>query len=194
MPLRPLGTSLRLLTLVFLVVPTLVYANLISVDLRGNTDRDLSLQDIADMVGLGVDVDDGGVSLTLDLPSDDAGPPEPAASKVVVRTTTYSCPPKDKHGNTLGFHSQSSSPMRCMYKSQDRDRGSYCLYDKRSGTLTADHHDDLCPEIASEDSSSKRRRSPLPVSPRKPSATRAPVSAAMKTRRKLGIRKHRGRG
>ena len=131
MPLRPLGISLRLFTLVLLVVPPLVCANLISVDLPGNTDGDVNLQDIADLVNLGVNVDDGGLSLTLDLPSD-IGPPEPAASKQVVARSMYSCPPKDKHGNTLGFRSQSSSPMRCMYKRQDRDRGSYCLYDKVS--------------------------------------------------------------
>jgi hypothetical protein len=129
MPLRPLGTSLRILTLVFLVVPPLVRANLISVDLPGSTDGDANLQDIADILGLGVNVDVGG--LTLDLPSD-VGPEDPAPSKKVVVRTTYSCPPKDKHGNALGFRSQSSSPMRCMYKSQDRDRGSYCLYDKVS--------------------------------------------------------------
>jgi len=133
MPLRPLSTSLMILTLVLLVVPLLVRANLISVDLGGNTEGDANFQANADVAGLGANVDVGGVSLTLGFRTSEAGPEEPVASKKVVRTT-YSCPPRDKHGNALGFRSQSSSPMRCMYKSQDRDRGSYCLYDKVSSS------------------------------------------------------------
>ncbi|KIK05335.1 hypothetical protein K443DRAFT_675289 [Laccaria amethystina LaAM-08-1] len=117
------------------------------------------------------------------------------AHQVAKGPSIRSCPPVDKEGNSLDFHSENTKPMRCAYKNPvDNEKVAYCLYDKDSGALTLDHHNNKCPVAAVEYrylNKPDRRRShiPIPHSPRHPSAIRA-SSDGMKLRQALGERKH----
>lgn len=121
--------------------------------------------------------------------------PIPQAHQMMKGPSTRSCPHVDKEGYSLDFQSEDTKSMRCVYKSPvDDEKEAYCLYDKDSGALTLDHHNDKCPAAAVgyrylNKPDRRRSRIPIPHSPRHPSAVCASCDG-MKLRQALGERKH----